>query len=188
MTTYQGHLNDGSSIQKHSAGGNYPYVIGKRERAELPWIVIAPNGEETCFSTGEAAYQYAERAGAFYLSWVVRVGGNQWLSTQRGVDRLVPKIEQATRFTREDAEHAALRLTEAPTQVEQTSTRYETPNTEEPQAPAPAAAPTFEGCQVLTADDIQDAKKRAVEKYAHLWLHNYPRLLEEVILKKLSAK
>lgn len=24
---YQGHLNDGSSVQKHSAGGLYPYII-----------------------------------------------------------------------------------------------------------------------------------------------------------------
>lgn len=110
---------------------NNTYIIGKRERAELPWIVIAPNGEETCFSTGEAAYQFAERAGALYTSWVVRVGGSQWLSTQRGTDRLVPKIEQATRFTREDAERAALRLWELPTFVGHTATRYETPNAEQ---------------------------------------------------------
>jgi hypothetical protein len=27
MSHYQGHLNDGSSIQKHSAGGIYPCIV-----------------------------------------------------------------------------------------------------------------------------------------------------------------
>jgi len=29
---YEGHHSDGSGVQKHSAGGLYPYVIGIRER------------------------------------------------------------------------------------------------------------------------------------------------------------
>ena len=32
--TYAGHLADGGGIQKHSAGGLYPYVIGIRERLQ----------------------------------------------------------------------------------------------------------------------------------------------------------
>lgn len=31
---YQGHLPDGSSVQRHSAGGLYPFVIYARQRAE----------------------------------------------------------------------------------------------------------------------------------------------------------
>lgn len=31
---YQGHHSDGSGVQKHSAGGLYPYVIGIRERLQ----------------------------------------------------------------------------------------------------------------------------------------------------------
>lgn len=184
MTQYQGHHSDGSSIQKHSAGSAYPYVIGKRERADLPWFVLAPNGEESCFATGEAAYQFAERAGALYTSWVVEKQG-QFLCTQQGHERLVNCLEQGTRFAQADAERLALSLGG---QARQTDTRYETPNAEQPPAPAPAAPTIGEPCQVLTADDIQDVKKRAVVQYGHLWLHNYPRLLEEVILKKLSVK
>lgn len=32
--TYQGHLADGSSIQSHSAGGAYPYVLQLRDRPD----------------------------------------------------------------------------------------------------------------------------------------------------------
>jgi len=27
---YQGHHSDGSSVQKHSAGSHYPFVVGKQ--------------------------------------------------------------------------------------------------------------------------------------------------------------
>lgn len=43
---YQGHLNDGSSIQKHSAGALYPYVIQFRGEALVPEL-IHPAGEIT---------------------------------------------------------------------------------------------------------------------------------------------
>ena len=46
MTTYQGHHADGSSIQKHSAGGAYPYVLvlrdSRRPGAKFDWGVIGP--------------------------------------------------------------------------------------------------------------------------------------------------
>ena len=45
-TTYQGHLADGSSIQKHSAGGAYPYVLvlrdSQRPGAKFDWGLIGP--------------------------------------------------------------------------------------------------------------------------------------------------
>ena len=47
MSTYQGHMPDGSSIQRHSAGGLYPYVIYARQSGEsLRWGYIAPDGSE----------------------------------------------------------------------------------------------------------------------------------------------
>lgn len=42
MPTYQGHLADGSSVQKHSAGAHYPYVIGYTERGG--YAVLTPSG------------------------------------------------------------------------------------------------------------------------------------------------
>jgi hypothetical protein len=34
MSTYQGHLADGSSVQAHSAGAAYPYVLQLRDRPD----------------------------------------------------------------------------------------------------------------------------------------------------------
>ncbi len=46
--TYQGHLSDGSSVQKHSAGGLYPYVIFAKDTPHgLRYGVLCPNGHET---------------------------------------------------------------------------------------------------------------------------------------------
>lgn len=40
---YQGHLEDGSSVQKHSAGGLYPYVIFAQETTTgIAYGVIGP--------------------------------------------------------------------------------------------------------------------------------------------------
>lgn len=40
---YQGHLEDGSSVQKHSAGGIYPYVIFAQETLTgIAYGVIGP--------------------------------------------------------------------------------------------------------------------------------------------------
>jgi hypothetical protein len=61
-----GHRSDGSSVQKHSAGSNYPYVVGKQEGAEQPWFVMAPNGSEARFTTGKVAYDYAIAAANIY--------------------------------------------------------------------------------------------------------------------------
>lgn len=42
---YQGHLPDGSSIQRHSAGGLYPYVIYAQQVGDaLRWGFISPDG------------------------------------------------------------------------------------------------------------------------------------------------
>ena len=43
--SYQGHLPDGSSIQRHSAGTHYPYVVGKQEGQRRPWFVMEPSGK-----------------------------------------------------------------------------------------------------------------------------------------------
>ena len=45
MSTYQGHLNDGSSVQKHSAGGLYPYIIYAQQCGDaLKYGVLTPSG------------------------------------------------------------------------------------------------------------------------------------------------
>jgi len=47
MSTYQGHLADGSSVQKHSAGGLYPYVIYAKQQGDvLRWGYMAPDGSD----------------------------------------------------------------------------------------------------------------------------------------------
>lgn len=40
---YQGHMPDGSSIQRHSAGGLYPYVVYAQQCGNaMRWGYIAP--------------------------------------------------------------------------------------------------------------------------------------------------
>jgi len=63
---YQGHHSDGSGVQKHSAGAHYPYVIGKFEKPELAWFVMAPNGALAEFQTGAAAHRFATQAAKLY--------------------------------------------------------------------------------------------------------------------------
>lgn len=63
---YQGHHPDGSSVQKHSCGAHCPYVIGSRERADMPWFVWAPDGTEAVFQTSHAAMSFACAAAALY--------------------------------------------------------------------------------------------------------------------------
>lgn len=41
--TYAGHMNDGSSVQKHSAGGLYPYIIGYTDKGG--YAVLTPVGD-----------------------------------------------------------------------------------------------------------------------------------------------
>lgn len=59
--TYQGHHSDGSSIQKHSAGSHYPYIVGKQEGQTKPWFVMAPSGDviERCH-TATYAFDFAD--------------------------------------------------------------------------------------------------------------------------------
>ena len=57
---YQGHLSDGSSVQKHSAGPLYPYVIFAKQSGEhLDWGVLEPSGEESIFKSYTGAAQFA---------------------------------------------------------------------------------------------------------------------------------
>lgn len=48
---YQGHHQDGSGIQRHSAGDLYPYVLAVRERLQADgshlrsWLIIGPDYE-----------------------------------------------------------------------------------------------------------------------------------------------
>ena len=65
MSQYLGHHSDGSSIQRHSAGSHYPYVIGKQEgNPAWPWFVICPDGSEPRFRNGNDAFFWAEHKAA----------------------------------------------------------------------------------------------------------------------------
>lgn len=57
MSNYQGHNADGSSIQNHSCGETYPYVIGYTERGG--YAVIPPGGDWLHMGTFKAAYDLA---------------------------------------------------------------------------------------------------------------------------------
>lgn len=63
---YQGHHQDGSGVQKHSAGSQYPYVIGRYHGGELPHFVMAPDGTKARFATGVAAVRFANEAAKHY--------------------------------------------------------------------------------------------------------------------------
>lgn len=52
---YQGHLNDGSSIQAHSAGGLYPYVIYAQGADALTYGVIVPGQSGVLIGTYDEA-------------------------------------------------------------------------------------------------------------------------------------
>lgn len=61
-----GHHSDGSGVQKHSAGAQYPYVVGKRNSDTMSWFVMAPNGDTQPFQTGQAAMNFACAAAKLY--------------------------------------------------------------------------------------------------------------------------
>lgn len=69
MSLYQGHLPDGSSIQRHSAGGLYPFVIVARDSIDaldkhLMYGVLRPGQlDPDCWHAGPSGYDRAiERA------------------------------------------------------------------------------------------------------------------------------
>jgi len=54
-STYQGHLNDGSSVQKHSAGGMYPCVLYFKH--EHYGIITPDNQAGTLYESYDAAIE-----------------------------------------------------------------------------------------------------------------------------------
>jgi hypothetical protein len=64
-TTYQGHLADGSSVQKHSAGGAYPYVLvlrdSQRPGAKFDWGLIGPGIDTQIWLKTSALWDEAVR-------------------------------------------------------------------------------------------------------------------------------
>jgi hypothetical protein len=60
--TYQGHMNDGSSVQKHSAGGLYPYIIFAKDTSNgLRYGVMCPNSHESGLYEYDLAVELAEK-------------------------------------------------------------------------------------------------------------------------------
>ena len=61
---YQGHLPDGSSVQRHSAGPLYPAVLGVQDHdfgRLRSWFVIYPGEKDRHFPTHEEAVAWAGR-------------------------------------------------------------------------------------------------------------------------------
>ncbi len=58
---YQGHQADGSSIQNHSCGSHYPFIIGSYHGGERKHFVWTPSGIEVRFKTGLEAIQWANK-------------------------------------------------------------------------------------------------------------------------------
>ena len=56
---YEGHLADGSGIQKHSAGGLYPYIVYAQGADVLTYGVIVPGQSGYLVGTYDAAVQHA---------------------------------------------------------------------------------------------------------------------------------
>lgn len=58
---YQGHLPDGSSVQRHSAGGLYPFVVYAQETpAGLKYGVIEPGRDGILIGSYDLAHAWAE--------------------------------------------------------------------------------------------------------------------------------
>jgi hypothetical protein len=67
LTMYEGHLNDGSSVQAHSAGPLYPYVLfAKQVGDRLLWGVITPRGDEPIFGSYDNTADIALKMKAAY--------------------------------------------------------------------------------------------------------------------------
>ena len=56
---YQGHQADGSSIQNHSCGSHYPFVVGAYHCGPLLHFVLYPDGQMRRFNTGLEAIRFA---------------------------------------------------------------------------------------------------------------------------------
>jgi hypothetical protein len=70
---YQGHLPDGSGVQRHSAGGLYPFVIFAQETPSgLQYGVIDPG-------------QDGRLVGSYDLAHQVALAKLEWLSTTNQV-------------------------------------------------------------------------------------------------------
>lgn len=69
--SYQGHLPDGSSVQAHSAGPVYPYVVyGRTIHGTMHWEVLGPGVEDFIrFETIQAAGACANNLKTAYDSF-----------------------------------------------------------------------------------------------------------------------
>ena len=104
---YQGHLNDGSSIQAHSAGGLYPYVIYAQGSDALTYGVIVPGQSGYIVGTYDEAVAHASALkdgitvrtnGQNFLSGqVVRVSGQGWGDAKGVIQQLELPAYRATK-------------------------------------------------------------------------------------------
>lgn len=104
---YEGHLADGSGIQKHSAGGLYPYVVYAQGADVLTYGVIVPGQSGYIVGTYDEAVAHASDLkdgltvrtnGQNFLSGqAVRVSGQGWGDATGVIQQLELPAYRATK-------------------------------------------------------------------------------------------
>lgn len=68
---YQGHLSDGSSIQKHSAGSNFPYIVRIHEAVDtgMGHAEVIDSMQNVLFMTSYPLTSKEHRLAAYQLAY-----------------------------------------------------------------------------------------------------------------------
>lgn len=119
---YQGHHPDGSSVQRHSAGDLYPYVVACKQQGDsLAWFLIGPglpdrgsgvfeHSEEAVYAARRLlAVREVEDAWAFELERLCRVSG-QALARMRAAAASAPGPKRWADMSRTQRVAALVRL------------------------------------------------------------------------------
>jgi hypothetical protein len=119
---YQGHHADGSSVQRHSAGDLYPYVVACRQQGDsLVWFLIGPGlpdrGSAPFARSEDAVYaarrllavREVEDAWSFELGRLCRVSG-QTLPLMREEAAALPIPKRWADMSRTQRVDALVRL------------------------------------------------------------------------------
>ena len=102
MDRYQGHLPDGSGVQRHSAGGIYPFIpFGKQTEHGINWGLIMPGGRELMIGSYSSAVALAANIKAG-TERGRQLRALRSLETLSGEPREEPAPEGIDWFTRRD--------------------------------------------------------------------------------------
>jgi hypothetical protein len=93
MSHYLGHHADGSSIQNHSVGGNYPFVIAYRQRGETMRVEVIGPGINGALSFES----HADAQSCIDRLLQVRENADAWSFELENVSRIIGQVSQAVR-------------------------------------------------------------------------------------------